>query len=215
MSKNHIVRQGECLSIIATQYGFSDWRYLYDHPENAKLRKKRPNPNILFPGDLIKIPDTRIKEERVPTGQLHRFVVKSPDKHLRIVFRNPKGEVLSGEPYTMQFDSGRGKSGKTGGDGMLKEPVFLGESSATLEIADRVLNLRLGHLNPSGDVVEDDLSGIQSRLNNLGYAAGPADGIYDRNTRAALALVQVEENLEVSGLPDPSTLSKLEELHGC
>jgi len=215
MAKKHIVRQGECFSRIAARYGFTDWRALYDHPANSKLRKKRPNPNVIFPGDTIVVPENRVKEEPLPTGNLHRFVVHSPSKFLRIVFQTPKGVKLTNEPYSIRFDSGRTKKGTTGGDGLLNEPVAINEFAATLSIDDRTLSLNLGHLNPTGDVEEDDLSGIQARLNNLGYTAGPNDGIYGRNTRSALALVQVEEDLDVNGLPDQTTLAKLEALHGC
>lgn len=53
----HVVRQGECLSAIAKRYGFASYRIIYDHPDNAELRRARPNPNLLFPGDVIVIPD--------------------------------------------------------------------------------------------------------------------------------------------------------------
>ena len=215
MSKNHIVQQGECLSRIASRYGFTDWRFLYDHPANAELRRKRPNPNVLFPGDVVVIPAPRVKEERIDTTRLHTFVVKAPRKFLRIIFKNPKGEPLPNEPYLLRFDSGRSAKAATSSVGLLHEPVFPHESTATLEITGRTLFLHLGHLNPNGDVVKEDLSGIQARLTNLGYAAGPVDGIYGRNTRSALALLQHEEDLPVSGLPDPDTLSTLEKLHGC
>ncbi|MBL8241941.1 MAG: peptidoglycan-binding protein [Bryobacterales bacterium] len=215
MSKSHIVRQGECLSRIADRYGFSDWRTIYNHPANSALRKKRPNPNILFPGDEIVIPAARVKEEQIATGRLHRFTVKSPRKFLRVVFKDAKGEPFRDEPYAIQFSGGRAKRGATNGDGLVAEPVAMEEATATLTIAGRTLTLNLGHLNPNGDVEEDDLTGIQARLNNLGYTAGPNDGIYGRNTRAALALLQADEDLEPNGLPDEATLARLEKLHGC
>lgn len=215
MGKVHTVQQGECLSRIAIRYGFTDWRTLYNHPDNAALKSKRPNPNVLFPGDEIRIPDLRKKEERLPTATLHRFVVKAPRKYLRIVFKHPNGDPYANEPYTLSLSSSSAKQGKTNANGLLHEPVAVLEPEATLTIAGRTLALHLGHLNPNGDVVADDLTGIQSRLNNLGYATGPADGIYGRNTRAALALLQTEEELEVNGLPDDATLAKLEALHGC
>jgi len=31
----------------------SSWRELYNHPDNAAFRKKRPDPNRIFPGDSI------------------------------------------------------------------------------------------------------------------------------------------------------------------
>ena len=96
-----------------------------------------------------------------------------------------------------------------------RTPLPLHETAATLHIAGRALPLNLGHLNPNGDVATEDLSGIQARLNNLGYTAGPNDGRYGRNTRAALALFQLDEDLDPSGLPDEETLARLEQRHGC
>ncbi len=215
MSKQHIVAQGECLTRIAAAHGFTDWRTLYLHPSNAPLRAKRPNPNILFPGDVIRIPDNTVKEEQLETGRLHRFVVHSPRKRLRIVFKSPKGEPLALLPYTLRLHESLVAKGQTSSEGLLDEPVPMGFPAATLEIDGRTLLLNLGHLNPSGDVENDDLSGIQARLNNLGYTAGPNDGIYGRNTRAALALLQSDEDLSPNGLPDLPTLSRLEALHGC
>lgn len=47
MSHVHVVKQGECLIRIAASYGFGDYRIIYDHPENAEFKRKRPNPNPL------------------------------------------------------------------------------------------------------------------------------------------------------------------------
>ena len=215
MGKLHTVQQGECLTRIAARYGFTDWQTLYNHPDNARLKAKRPNPNVLFPGDKIHIPDLRKKEEQLPTGALHRFVIKAPHKFLRIVFQNPDGTPIANVPFTLALANNHQKQGKTSTEGLLHEPVALLETEATLTIAGRTLSLNLGHLNPNGDIQTEDLTGIQSRLHNLGFAAGPADGIYGRNTRAALALFQTEEELEVNGLPDDETLARLEARHGC
>jgi N-acetylmuramoyl-L-alanine amidase len=215
MAKIHIVEQGECLTRIAARYGFTDWRTLYHHPENAPLRTLRPNPNVLFPGDAIRIPDNRVKEEALPTGNLHRFVVHAPRKLLRIVFKHPDGRPFDNEPYELTFPNKPAKRAKTNAQGLLEEPVALHALQATLTIAGRTLALQLGHLNPNGDVEADDLTGIQGRLHNLGYATGPIDGLYGRNTRAALALLQADEQLDINGLPDEPTLAQLEALHGC
>jgi hypothetical protein len=53
----HTVRSGENLTTIARKYGYSDWKAIYDHPKNMDFKRKRPNPNIIFPGDVIFIPD--------------------------------------------------------------------------------------------------------------------------------------------------------------
>lgn len=54
----HVVKKGENLTKIAKKYGFSggDWKKLYNHPKNAGLKKKRPNPDHIEPKDEIFIP---------------------------------------------------------------------------------------------------------------------------------------------------------------
>jgi LysM domain len=57
MPSNYKVRQGDHLSDIATALGFSSYETIWNHPKNAKLKQKRVNPNVLFPGDTLFIPD--------------------------------------------------------------------------------------------------------------------------------------------------------------
>jgi hypothetical protein len=60
MAIDHTVVQGEYLSKIARNYGFSDYRTIWEHPKNAALKQARQNPNVLFPGDRLFIPDIPI-----------------------------------------------------------------------------------------------------------------------------------------------------------
>ena len=52
----HTVKRGETLSGIARQHGLKSWQEIYNHPSNAGFRTKRPNPNLIHPGDQINIP---------------------------------------------------------------------------------------------------------------------------------------------------------------
>lgn len=52
----HTVIRGESLSLIARKYGVDSWRTLYYAPQNAGFRAKRPNPNLIHPGDRIFVP---------------------------------------------------------------------------------------------------------------------------------------------------------------
>ena len=63
MSSVHTVVQGEHLSGIANKYGFTSYKTIWDHAQNAELKKKRQNPNVIFPGDELFIPDKGQKEE--------------------------------------------------------------------------------------------------------------------------------------------------------
>jgi hypothetical protein len=56
MSAAYTVKQGDTLSAIARKHGISIWQDLYKHPDNAAFRARRPNPDLIFPGDVIMIP---------------------------------------------------------------------------------------------------------------------------------------------------------------
>src|SRR5438552_2032144 len=69
MPTQHTVKAGETLSSIAQQNGFRDWNTIYNASENAAFRKKRPNPNLIVPGDIVMIPDKKSKTVPVSSGQ--------------------------------------------------------------------------------------------------------------------------------------------------
>jgi N-acetylmuramoyl-L-alanine amidase len=53
-------------------------------PANAELRRKRTDPNVIFPGDVIVIPDLIAKSENGSTEALHRFRLKTTPSKLRL-----------------------------------------------------------------------------------------------------------------------------------
>lgn len=87
----HIVKQGECLSILAARVGSQAQD---NDPANADLKKLRPYPNILAPGDVVEIPDPAQKAERTPTDKTNRFVIHIPKVKLRIALLD-----YLGNPY--------------------------------------------------------------------------------------------------------------------
>ena len=56
MSTAYTVQRGDSLSAIAKRNGLRSWKEIYNDPENADFRKRRPNPNLIFPGDIVMIP---------------------------------------------------------------------------------------------------------------------------------------------------------------
>src|SRR5262245_7341677 len=117
MANKHIVQQGDCLSSIAAQYGFGDYRKIYDDPANAELKKRRPNPNVLQPGDVVNIPDRVAKTFECATGQTHRFVVKQPKALLRLDVQ------LSSPHFYEVVVSGKTFKGKTDGASPIAHPI--------------------------------------------------------------------------------------------
>jgi hypothetical protein len=44
-----------------------------NHPENASLRQLRKDPNVLYPGDEIFVPERTERLESCATDQSHKF----------------------------------------------------------------------------------------------------------------------------------------------
>lgn len=217
MATTHTVKQGECLSSIAKHYGFANWRTIYDHPQNADFKEKRPNPNVICPGDRIVIPDKEEKRERAQTGKLHRYVAIVPQTRLRIVLQDEDGEPLAGKRYKLEV-AGTTYEGTTDADGLLDKAIPAdaegGELTSWLNEQDPERQytwlLRIGHLDPV-----EELSGVQARLNNLGFDCGPVDGINGPMTKAAVRAFQEQYGLKVDGIAGSRTQAKLKEVYRC
>src|SRR5215831_17670112 len=116
----HTVRQGECLSSISERYGFK-WQTLWDDEHNSDLKRERHDPNVLYPDDVVYIPDKRLKEESGATDQRHHFKLTGVPAKLRIRLM-ADDEPRCHERYTLDVD-GRLFTGETDGDGWLKQSV--------------------------------------------------------------------------------------------
>jgi N-acetylmuramoyl-L-alanine amidase len=220
MSFVHVVKQGDCLYRIAHQYGFADWHTIYDHPDNAEFRELRKNPNLIYPGDRIHIPDPEPKQIGLPTAKKHTIRVTLPKVMLRIELRDELDEPLAGMDFALAFGD-TVYEGTTTGDGILEQLIRVGEERGQLTVwrtgdreAERYIwDVSLGHLDPV-----EEASGVRQRLNNLGYHCEPmppADPAQpDDSLRLALLGFQHAQGLECSGEADDATRSKLVELHG-
>ncbi len=217
MAPYHTVKQGECLTSIAKLYGFSNYRTIYAHPQNADFRKKRPNPNVIYPGDEIFIPERQTNERDCDSEKRHRFQAKMPKAWLRIIAKLEQSQPLSNKKYELQVGSVT-HQGKTNQDGLLivEVPPDAGEGTLTIWKDDNnpssliTWQLKIGCLDPV-----EEISGIQGRLRNLGFDCGPVDGILGPRTREAVELFQESQGLKVDGIPGPETQAKLKEIHGC
>ncbi len=83
MPSQHTVQPGDCILSIAHEYHLP-WEKIWNHPDNADLKNKRKDPNVLLEGDVVHIPDPVQKTISVPTGARHRVVVKRQVVKLRM-----------------------------------------------------------------------------------------------------------------------------------
>jgi hypothetical protein len=220
MSTHHIVQQGDHLSGIAKQYGFSDYRTIWLHPQNAALRAERHNPNVIFPGDRVFIPDKDEKQELRETDQRHRFQVEKPKLQLHLVLEDQYERPLAKTKCALQVD-GETRQLTTDRRGLIKQDITaeaqIGHvivSSVETPINEVPIPIKIGHLDP-----EKTVSGQKARLNNLGYFAGPEEDRTEEENQAqfvsAIEEFQCDEGLTVDGKCGPRTQAKLKEVHGC
>jgi len=237
--KQHVVRQGDCISSIAFDHGFFP-RTIWDDAKNSRLRQQRSSGNILYPGDVVWIRDKEEKEVPCASEQLHRFRRKGVPEVLRVQLVDEEGRPHAAADYIIEID-GEFRSGRrTDGEGWVREAIppdaaevkitlvdgvkhgeWLeewkgdteeGSTAAGTEEKPVVFHWVLGKLDPI-----DTIEGVQARLNNLGDDCGKVDGVLGKKTRAALRQFQEEHDLEPIGEDDREvgrvTLEVLEEEH--
>ena len=212
---NHTVQQGECLSRIAAKYGFPNFRTVYDHPGNEHLRKIRPDPNLLFPGDVVFIPEKKAKQEVAPTGMLHRFRLLGDRRVLRLVLEDLDGKKMAAESYELNIE-GKLIRGVTGADGLIEQVIPLHAVNGFIKTKRYMWPLNIAHLNPIDNAHDNGVSGIQARLRNMGYNPGPIDGILGPLTQEAIREFQADNPpLAIDGVCGPGTKAILVEAYGC
>lgn len=205
---SHTVQQGECVNSIAAAHGFC-WETLWKAAQNLELRQERANPNHLLPGDELVIPDRRIGGKAASTEQKHRFRSKVATAVLRLRLLE-NGVPRRREAWTAEFD-GRSQRGTTGTDGEVEIRITPRTPAVTLRLDSGVeYHLALRELDPI-----DTISGVQGRLNNLGYECGPEDGNESPLLTEAIRQFQADrELLDVNGTIDDNTRAELKEAYG-
>jgi len=216
MADYHIVEQGEHLSKIAKDNGFPDYRLLWNHPNNADLKKERQNPNVLYPGDQVFIPDREEKQESGNTDKRHTFTVDKASLKLVLILEDVFEKPISGATCGLVVGS-QSYVLTTDGNGKIEQEIPLDATSGILVIRgdqtpfqDDPIPLKIGHLDPLQEV-----SGQIARLNNLGYFAGQLDGSDSAAFESAVEEFQCDHGLKVDGVCGPKTQAKLKEVHGC
>lgn len=209
MPRTHIVKEGECFASIAKRYDFGLWQTIYEAPDNEKLRSLRPNPNILYPGDKVVIPDKRERIEFASTDLSHKFKAKSPKWIFRLEMKDEEMNPIDDAPYELRVEGMETHEGRTDADGLIEVPIKEDAKKGTLLFLGDEIELEFGMLDPISTV-----KGVQARLNNLGYVAGSVDGqVGTQTSKAVLAFQSSQDDLEATGEIDDDTLQRLLELH--
>ena len=216
------VGEGNSTSSLALQNGFF-WRTIWEHGENAGLRQKRKDPNVLSADDDIFIPELQIKKVSKGTEAEHVFKRKGEPSKIKMQLLE-LGNPRKDEDYILEV-AGELKRGKTDAEGKIEHFIPGDAKSAKLIFKDgkEVHSLRLGSLDPS-----DLGSGVTQRLNNLGFklpmrakkgmkaaeafAEGKIEKSIEKKVRNVVKSFQKEYDLEQTGKVDDQLIAKLDEV---
>lgn len=224
MAGYYTVRQGEHVAGIAQQYGFFRWDTVWNAPENADLRKKRHSPDILFPGDMLFIPERGTKDHNAATDKKHTYLLAGKPLKLRVEIGDRFNDPVKNAPCAFAV-AGQSSDMTTDGSGALERPLptpMRTSDAGSVEFHEAVtvndqdldrrvqVQLKVGHLDPL-----DEVSGQIGRLRNLGYYMLPGKEPDQKMFQAAIEEFQCEHGLTVDGICGPATQARLKEVYGC
>jgi hypothetical protein len=158
----YVIKQGDYLAKVAHKLGF-DADKAWQDDANSALRQARPNPNILWPTDVLYIPDpSDPPTHAIQAGTTNDFVSRVPMATVTVRFSDPS---LASQAFTIPELPDLTLQ-PTGADGTasFEIPVTVGTFTIAFTASGATFQLSSGGLDPI-----DTLSGVIQRLQNLGY----------------------------------------------
>lgn len=209
-SGERTVKAGETLYSICRETG-NDWATVWDHSDNAELRRSGRTPGLLAPGDRIHLPAATPRSATASTSTCTTFCVR-PDTLITRVRLILDDSPAHGRAVIIRLPDGD-LSTYADDQGVVEFPLRGDERRATLEVQHDgetlEIELNIGALDPV-----TELTGVQARLNNLGFGCGEADGVLGPETRAALARFRSARGIVSSAILDDVTRRELTAQHG-
>jgi hypothetical protein len=207
MPIKHAVQEGDSVVKLAAFHGFRP-DTIWNYPDNAALKAERGDMNILFPSDVVVIPDKRLRQESRATDLRHVFRRRGVPMIFRVqlfTFYKP----CKNKPYVLEVDGSR-YEGVTDNEGRIERwlPNSARRGRLSVEKANIDVEVLFGHMDPITQP-----AGVQKRLENLGFYCGPMDGSNPAPLAAAVRSFQELAGLDPTGKIDPSTRDALASCH--
>jgi len=205
----YTVVAGDCITSIADAHGHF-WQTVWDHSENAEIKRSRRDPNVIRAGDRLHVPEIESKDESGATERRHRFKKLGVPAMFRVQLLRGK-KPRAGVTFTLMIES-VWHEGQTDAEGQIAVPMAPGAKTAVLLLrsadGDERLEFDLGHTEPV-----ETIEGVQQRLRNLGLLP-TVTGVLDAAMAGAAALFQRRMGVEPNGLIDDDFRRLLRDAHG-
>ncbi|MCB2181921.1 MAG: peptidoglycan-binding protein [Desulfobulbaceae bacterium] len=234
---DHIVK-------IAEENKYYKWQTVWDGNKELQNSRDRSNPLVLFTGDKqwegdeIELPAKGPPPFKQSIDKAGVYKVPKVVKLcLRLRILKSDFSPAKDASFELIVKDGKTYKGKTDDKGFVKKdgkdpeiPKTCTEATLSIRLkaeggdddkdikGDDQVNwkLQIGRLNPLLEKAHTKycISGVQQRLNNLGFYSGPVDGIKGANTKLAIEKFQSLFGLKVDNIPGTGeTQPKLKEVH--
>ena len=204
------IQQGDSIDSLSYVRGLFP-QSVWNHAENAELKKLRKDPNVLKAGDVVFFPELVPKTVDCVTEKLHSFRRKAVPARIGFKLLDDRGQPRANLRYVLRIDH-KLFDGTTDAEGTVEFDVPPNAQVAILKLTetDEEFNLGIGHMDP----IDTD-SGLAHRLSNLGFPVTLTDGEPEPDSlAAALYAFQNHNKLEATGEANDPTKEKLKELAG-
>ncbi len=189
----YVIRQGDYLAKLAYKFGF-DADEVWNDPSNADLRALRSDPNVLWPTDVLYIPDANTAPPTsLVLGSTNTFVADIPTAKITVQFSEPG---YASQAYTVQeLEDLTGLSTDDSGVATFSVPVTLGTATIVFTESGATFECNVGDLDPI-----NTLSGVFQRLQHLGFidAAMSLEAATLGLVRSALAAFKAAQSSDSS-----------------
>lgn len=209
----HVVKQGEYLQKLAFVHGF-DADLVWNDERNTDLRKLRPDPGVLLPGDVLLIPKKRQEGQPIHKGTENSYTVVVPRVKVELVFRDGDQPLAGASCEVHGLGAAAAEPKKTDGDGKLELDVPVTTREVSVVFPERegmTFHFYIGDMDPVNEA-----SGVEKRLLNLGYlpvyyAHDPDEK--DAWVQKALRSFQADSGIDPTGELDEATQKALLDSH--
>jgi hypothetical protein len=231
---DHVARGNDHLLRIARENNIPLQKLLDANPQ---LKRK---PTLLFKGDdwsagdAVAIPSPELKEAAAATSRSTPYEIDPTKLFLRLRLLGEDFKALKNADYELTIENLPApftKKGKTDAQGQIETEIPPKARTGTLSVSvppppggppgtvqgksGMTWTLDLGALNPVGEPAPDDacISGVQARLNNLGFPCGPVNGIVDEALQDQIRAFRKLFGLPDGKVSDAALQNKLKDIH--
>lgn len=214
----YVIRQGDYMTKLAHLRGF-DAEEIWKDAKNDSIRAIRPNMDILAPGDIVYLPKEPKEGLEFTKESTNKYKAIVPKIDLTVTFVDDEGQPLADQVYVLEGLERAGEAAagapkeehKTDGGGVAKFTVPVTVREVTVKFTKRNIAfvMRVGDMDP-----EDESTGIQKRLVNLGYL--PPELPRDAEAAympSAVRSFQKDKGLPITGALDADTIKALKDAH--